>query len=88
MEARGINLTDDTADVLEQMIRARINRGTKDAPITVGKNLKLVPVACGTEQGYQRHKHRIDGYCDPCQAAHRDHARTKRATPRPPKDAA
>ena len=69
--AAAINPTDDTADVLKQMIRERRRRNAADQRITVAGERRPKP-ECGTEQGYQRHRYNHEK-CDECRLAHNAH---------------
>ena len=73
--AAAINPTDDTADVLEQMIRDRTRRRAADKRITVTGERRPKP-ECGTEQGYQRHRYNHEK-CDECRLAHNAHKTLK-----------
>lgn len=49
---------------------------------------RKTPAACGTESGYQAHRHRKESACDDCKAAHATHVRRADAVRRATQGAA
>jgi hypothetical protein len=43
---------------------------------------RRVPVRCGTQAGYQRHRRRAEKTCDSCRKAHREYGAIRRAKAR------
>ncbi len=72
-----IDLCDTLAHTIaaEVAVEAASPNGTWGGRLWSRGRLVADPSECGTERGYQRHRHSGKRACDPCRSAHADHER-------------
>lgn len=76
----------DTLVTRRGKIDAEIDELRELLGLTGRRRSRLVPPECGTESGYQRHRHYSEK-CDDCRAAHAAHERARVARLRDLEDA-